>query len=298
MRADHWDLLAEFVLEGRAALDRAELDLGALVLDPGSPELPATVLRELHTIKGTSSLLGLAQVESAAHAGEELLCRVRDGSLQVTDEVVARLRRAVEEVRTLLLDVGTADGASGERSAGDLWEGMSDLVAHLAGRLGRQVELTTTGDVVLGRSLVEAVRGLVIHLVRNALDHGLEPPEARVAAGKPPAGRLRLHVRREVDEVVIEVGDDGRGIDLRHVAETAVARRLVTREELAAMAPGEVMDLVFRPGLSTASVVTEVSGRGVGMDVVRTGVERVGGSVELVSVPGEGTTCRLRVPVR
>ena len=179
-----------------------------------------------------------------------------------------------------------------------VWSKMPRIVRDLAHQLGREVELEMEGhDTELDRSLLEALKGPLAHLVRNALDHGLEPREVRVAAGKPQAGRLQLRAYHESGQVVIEITDDGAGIDPVKIGEAAVSRGVITREAYAGMEPREVLDLIFRAGFSTAAAVTNVSGRGVGMDVVRTNIERIGGSVDILSTVGTGTTCRVRIPL-
>ena len=181
---------------------------------------------------------------------------------------------------------------------GQVWSKMPRIVRDLAHQLGREVDLEMDGhDTELDRSLLEALKGPLTHLVRNSLDHGIEPPAARAAAGKPTAGRLLLRAYHESGQVVVEITDDGKGIDPRHIGDVAVRRGVVTREQLARMEPRDVLDLIFRPGFSTAEQVTNVSGRGVGMDVVRTSIERIGGSVDLTSTVGCGTTMRIRIPL-
>ncbi|HET9420227.1 MAG TPA: chemotaxis protein CheA [Nocardioides sp.] len=181
---------------------------------------------------------------------------------------------------------------------GQVWSKMPRVVRDLAHQLGREVDLRMEGhDTELDRSLLEALKGPLTHLVRNALDHGIEPPEERAAAGKPPAGSLCLRAYHESGQVVVEIADDGRGMDPVRIGEIALARGVVTPETLRRMEPRELLDLVFRPGFSTAATITNVSGRGVGMDVVRTNIDRIGGSVDLVSSPGAGTTVRVRIPL-
>lgn len=177
------------------------------------------------------------------------------------------------------------------------WSRFPRLVRTLGDRCGKQVRLQLAGsEIELERGVLAAIRDPLTHLVRNAVDHGIEPAEQRLAAGKPAHGTLRLQARSADGQVVIEVADDGAGIDLRAVGSDALARGLVTGDQLAGMTAAERAELVFQPGLSTARAVTRVSGRGVGMDVVKTNVESIGGSVEIDSVPGRGTVCRLRLP--
>ncbi|CAM3442441.1 chemotaxis protein CheA [Nocardioides dubius] len=181
---------------------------------------------------------------------------------------------------------------------GQVWAKMPRIVRDLANQLGREVTLLTEGhDTELDRSLLEALKGPLTHLVRNALDHGIEPPQQRLAAGKSATGTLSLRARHESGQVVVEIADDGRGLDHAKIAETAVRRGVITSEEASRMDAKELTGLLFRPGFSTAETVTNVSGRGVGMDVVRTNIERIGGTVDITSQPGHGTTCRVRIPL-
>jgi two-component system, chemotaxis family, sensor kinase CheA len=179
-----------------------------------------------------------------------------------------------------------------------IWQRLPRVVRDLGAQCGKTVELTMEGrETELDRSLLEAVKDPLTHLVRNAVDHGLEAPAVRVAAGKPAEGTLSLRAFHEGGQVVVEVADDGRGIDPAAVGAKALDNGLVTRDELAAMSERDIVDLVFRPGFSTAAEVTNVSGRGVGMDVVRTNIEKIGGTVDLSTAVGIGTTVRVRIPL-
>lgn len=181
---------------------------------------------------------------------------------------------------------------------GQVWSKMPRVVRDLSHQLGREVELVMEGhETELDRSLLEAVKDPLTHLVRNSLDHGIEPPEVRAAAGKPTRGTLSLRAYHESGQVVVEIADDGKGIDPERIAAVALERGLVTRDQLARMDAREVLGLIFRPGFSTAAAVSNISGRGVGMDVVRTNIERIGGSVDIASEPGRGTTTRVRIPL-
>ncbi|MGG5257726.1 chemotaxis protein CheW [Phycicoccus avicenniae] len=179
-----------------------------------------------------------------------------------------------------------------------VWAKFPRVVRDLATACGKDVALTMLGrETELDRGLVEAVRDPLTHLVRNAVDHGIETPETRISAGKPSTGTLVLRAYHESGRVVIELQDDGAGMDPARITAKAVERGIITAAQAAAMTPHEAYALVFRPGFSTAEAVTNVSGRGVGMDVVRTNIEAIGGTVELSSVPGKGTTCRLTLPL-
>ncbi|GEL47319.1 hypothetical protein CHO01_24350 [Cellulomonas hominis] len=179
-----------------------------------------------------------------------------------------------------------------------LWSKMPRMVRDVAAACHREVQLELSGgDTELDRSLLEAVKDPLTHLVRNAVDHGIEASEDRVAAGKAPKGVLSLRAYHASGQVVVEVADDGRGIDPEKIGAKAVQKGLRTTDQVAAMSAGDLLQLLFLPGFSTAEAVTNVSGRGVGMDVVRTKIESIGGAVDVESTVGRGTTWRLRIPL-
>jgi two-component system chemotaxis sensor kinase CheA len=181
---------------------------------------------------------------------------------------------------------------------GHLFGKFPRIVRDLGRTCGRQVRIEFEGQQTgLDKSLLEAVRDPLTHAVRNAVDHGIEPPEVRRLAGKPVEGVVRLRAFHQSGSVVIEVIDDGAGISTEQVLAKAIERGLVTPEQAASMSQREALQMLFVPGFSTAREVTNISGRGVGLDVVRANVEQVGGSVELESRLGSGTTMRMRVPL-
>ncbi|WP_423995633.1 ATP-binding protein [Halorubrum trapanicum] len=172
------------------------------------------------------------------------------------------------------------------------------LVRDISRDLDKRIDFEIEGDdVELDRTILTEMRDPLVHVLRNAVDHGIEPPEEREAAGKDPTGHVELSAERERDHVIIEVADDGGGLDPDQLREKAVDEGVKSREAVDAMEDDEAYDLVFHPGFSTAEEVTDVSGRGVGMDVVRTTARDLDGSVSVESDPGEGTTVRFRLPV-
>ena len=200
------------------------------------------------------------------------------------DSVTAELRESVMQARM--------------QPVGHLFNKFPRMVRDLAIQCGRQVRIVFEGqETGLDKSLLEAVRDPLTHAVRNAVDHGIEPPGERLKAGKPAEGVVRLRAFHQSGSVVIEVIDDGAGISTARVLAKAVERDLVTLEQADAMTQREALQMIFVAGFSTAKKVTNVSGRGMGMDVVRANVEKVGGSVELESRVGLGTTVRMRVPL-
>ena len=172
------------------------------------------------------------------------------------------------------------------------------MVRDLSQVLKKQVQLACEGrDTELDKSLLEAIKDPLMHAVRNAMDHGIEAPEVRAAAGKEPMGTLKVRAAQEGSHVIVEISDDGAGISVERIRQKAIERNVVTAERAGSMTERELLQLIFVPGFSTAAQVTNVSGRGVGMDVVRTNVERIGGKVEIESRVGNGTTLRLRIPL-
>ena len=396
------EIVREFLSESRENLDQLDRDLVRLEQDPGRPDLVASVFRTVHSLKGTSGLLGFGHLQDLAHAGEGLLVGVREGRAALTPAASAALLRMVDRVRELLGQIAR-DGTEGAVRGDDvvqeinallegrpscstlaqsapspiaprveppeasvrvdievldeltvlaeelalvrdevrvlasspqppgrlaeverrldrvatalhegvlrtrmqpiahLWTRLPRVVRDLGAQAGKQVRVRTEGrETSLDRAMLAAIKDPLTHLVRNAVDHGLEGPETRLAAGKPPTGTVTVRAGRcggDCAHVVLEVSDDGAGIDADRVAAAALRRGARTRAELAAMSYGERLRLVLLPGLSTAGSVTHLSGRGVGMDVVRANVESLGGTVEIESEPGRGTTCRLRIPV-
>lgn len=172
------------------------------------------------------------------------------------------------------------------------------VVRDLAVALGKQVRIEIDGeDVGVDKAVNEALAGPLLHLVRNAVDHGIETPAERATAGKPAEGNLRIRAFHEGGRVHVEISDDGRGIDRRRLVEKAVSTGLLSSDRAAGLSVREVFDLMFLPGLSTKGDVTSLSGRGVGLDVVRSSLEHVGGAVEVTSEPGRGCTFHLSVPL-
>jgi len=172
------------------------------------------------------------------------------------------------------------------------------VARDVAARSGKRVEVQIAGaELELDRAILDRLADPLAHLIRNAVDHGIEDPEARRRAGKPEAGRIEIEARRVKDSICIAVADDGRGIDLDSVRRKAVEAGLLHPDLAEDLAPQQLASLVFRPGLSTASRVSDISGRGVGMDAVKSTIESLGGQVEVATEPGQGTTTVLVVPV-
>ena len=178
------------------------------------------------------------------------------------------------------------------------WAKLPRTVRDLASQCGKQVRIEMEGgETELDRTLIEAIRDPLTHALRNAIDHGIESPSDRLAACKEAEGVIRLRAYHDSGQVHIEIADDGAGIRPDRVRAKAIERGVISADAAARMSDADLVRLVFQPGFSTAAVVTSVSGRGVGMDVVRSNIEKIGGQVDLTSVPGEGTTLRITIPL-
>ena len=392
------ELLPEFLaetLEGLAEADRALLHLERA---PGDQAILAILFRTIHTIKGSSAFLPLPRLGRLAHAAEDVLAALRDGTLTADPAAVSTVFAAIDRIRmivealdstgaepvgedgALIADLGalaeregaplpaqaaeTPEPAAGRSQAGqtirvnvsvietlmalvselvltrnqliqlarggedsrfegalqrlshltsDLQEGvmktrmqpighirdtLSRAVRDLAQELGKRIELVMVGaNTDLDRQVLDLMRDPLIHMVRNSADHGLEDTEGRKAAGKPSTGRITLNAYHEGGHVVIEVADDGAGLQTGRIRARAIAQGLATEDELAGMTEAQIQRFILKPGFTTAPRVSIVSGRGVGMDVVRANIERIGGSIALHSVAGRGTTFTIRIPL-
>jgi two-component system chemotaxis sensor kinase CheA len=181
---------------------------------------------------------------------------------------------------------------------GNAWNKLPRLVRDLSREMDKKIELIMLGaDTELDRQVLELIKDPLTHMVRNSGDHGLETPAERRAACKPETGHITLNAYHEGGHIIIEIADDGRGLPLDRIRAKVLANGLATEAELNAMTEAQLQRFIFRPGFSTASVVTAVSGRGVGMDVVKTNIEKIGGTIDLKTTPGSGTTFIIKIPL-
>ncbi len=271
---------------------------------PAPPPEPVQYNRRATDVPGGASQ---AATESTLRVDVELLNRMMNlvGELVLTRNQILQHNSVNHGFNTLArrLDMVTSDLRESVMKArmqpvSYIFQKFPRMVRDLCHICNKHVQLDMVGqETELDKSLLEAIKDPLIHAVRNAIDHGMEPEADRVAIGKPVEGTVRLRAIQEGGHVVIEVSDDGRGMDPKRILQKAVDKGLVPAENAENMSEREIFQLVFMPGFSTAEKVTNVSGRGVGMDVVRTNVEKIGGKVELDSALGKGTTLRLRIPL-
>ena len=272
-----------------AALQPGAEATAAAAADPSGKAMAAP-----RTIRLSVELLDrvMSGVSDMVLARNELARRLRestgdpavDGAFERLSGIIAEMREAITRTRMQRVE--------------NLFVALPRMVRDLSADLGKQVLVDIGGgDVELDREMIEMIRDPLTHIIRNAVDHGIEPPAQRLKAGKREIGLLSVSARQSGNQILIDVVDDGRGIDGGRLVEKALAAGTVGGAEAAAMGARERLALIFEPGLSTASEITAISGRGVGMDVVRSNIERIGGTVEVDSTLGGGTRMTLRVPL-
>ncbi len=459
------DILKDFLAEAKENLEELDQAFVELEQEPDNPELIKSIFRTIHTIKGTAGFFGYTTLEGIAHFAEDILSKLRDGVVQVNEEIIDMLLQAVDNIKAILAsleqegkepdDIAYLDfivdlrnfaekitkdsGASGgEKTSteeskekdsskeevkeekkqeavskeekkeeekkearateekkqetkveekksqtvqkkttpkkprpissahltethvrvdvqlldklmnlagelvlsrnrlaqiasqlnepelltanqrmslvvtelqeqimktrmqpvGNVFNKFPRIVRDLSHQANKQVQLRIEGaDTELDRSIIEVIKDPLTHMVRNSIDHGIEPPDIRVQRGKPPVGTLVMRAYHEGGQVIIEIQDDGAGIDPQKVKKKAIEKGILTPEQAENLSDRDALMLIFQPGFSTAEKVTNISGRGVGMDVVKTNIEKLGGAVDLQSEVGKGTTVRIKIPL-
>ena len=428
------EYIKDFLVETLEALAVLDNDLVRLEAEPNNASRISSIFRTLHTVKGTCGFLGLTQLGKVAHAGENVLGRMRDGALSPTPEVISAVLRCIDAIKditatlestgqegdrddsSLIAELDSfleADGgapvavsgdsdelaaafaatvapdrplppeivlvaepvkaASPEPAAearregtianqtirvgidlleglmttvselvlsrnqllqlarnekdspfvaplqrlsmitselqesvmktrmqpiGNAWSTLPRIIRDLGLELGKKIELVMEGaETELDRQVLELIKDPLTHMVRNAADHGLEPTADRLVAGKAETGRVWLTAFHEGGHIVIKIVDDGRGLNAEKIRRKAVDSGLTTEAEAAAMTDVQAFRFILRPGFSTAAAVTAISGRGVGMDVVRTNIERIGGTIDIESKVGAGSTFTIKIPL-
>ncbi|SNY15301.1 chemotaxis protein CheA [Paractinoplanes atraurantiacus] len=271
----------ERIDRGRADDPGGQVGTKILKVDQEKVDHLMELVGELNVAK--NGLTFLADSAEEEFGSRVLSRRIKD-QYSGLHRIAEELQAAVMDVRMLPLSVA--------------FSRFPRLVRDLSRRLGKNIELVMEGeDTMADKDVIEALADPLVHLVRNSLDHGIELPDERTAAGKPPQARITLSAVADGDAVVVEIADDGRGIDPVKVKRKAYEKGLISEEELESMGDQEAVELVFRAGFSTADQVSDLSGRGVGMDAVRASVEKLGGTVTMKSELGTGSVTRLRLPL-
>jgi two-component system chemotaxis sensor kinase CheA len=299
------DRIGEMISAIEAGEEFPDGDDSALIdgLEPGAESAATPVVTTIaeqargappRTIRLSVELLDrvMSTVSDMVLARNELARRLRetstdvsvDGAFERLSAIIAEMRDAITRTRMQRIE--------------NLFVALPRMVRDLSAELGRQVLVDIEGgDVELDREMIEMIRDPLTHIIRNAVDHGIETPAERLKAGKREIGILSVSARQSGNQILIDIQDDGRGIDGSKLVDKAISAGLVDKKEAAKLAPREQLALIFEAGLSTAKEVTAISGRGVGMDVVRSNIERIGGIVEVDSTLGLGTRMTLRVPL-
>ncbi len=328
------DLISDFVCEAAAAL--AGLQAGLVRISAGrlDADTAADMLRRLHGLRGVCGFVGFTRAEALAQAGEAVLSAASRGpaspaTVAVLGELVERLgiifaaggdlrsepdgddQALVAALESAALDVGrpgveaarppalpsALSSSPPDRRARAPWAGLDVLARSLGDRLGKRIDLTVGGDNLrIAPEAVGPLRTALIALVRNACDHGIESPAERRAAGKPPLAVIELSVQHAAEGAGIELRDDGRGVDPERIRACCVAAGRLDRAAAAALDEAQSQALIFLPGVTTAGAVTALSGRGLGLELVRHELESLGGAVDLASTPGKGACFMLSLP--
>ncbi|QNN65942.1 chemotaxis protein CheA [Sphingomonas rhizophila] len=270
-----------------AAKIEAAATADAAVKTPSTAAAPRTIRLSVELLdrvmSGVSDMV-LARNELARRLREAPGDVAVDGAFERLSGIIAEMRDAITRTRMQRIE--------------NLFVALPRMVRDLSAELGKQVLVDIEGgDVELDREMIEMIRDPLTHIIRNAIDHGIETPIERLKAGKREIGLLSVSARQSGNQILIDIVDDGKGIDGKKLVEKAVANGVLSKEDAAGLSPRDRLALIFEAGLSTAKAVTAISGRGVGMDVVRSNVERIGGVVEVDSTPGSGTRMTLRVPL-
>lgn len=280
---------------------------------PAAPPPPAPATPAAVALQPAQPAQVAAPVKANAHETVRIDVTLLDRLMDLAGELVLTRNQVLQTQRTL--DDASLNAAAQRlnlvtaalqeeimlmrmQPIDTLFSKLPRMVRDIAAQCKKRVQIEiSANDTELDRTLLEAVKDPLLHLLRNAIDHGIELPEQRLAAGKAQDGMVSVKAVHQSSQVLIEISDDGSGIPVERVREKAIAAGLLSRERAAAMTRSELTQLIFLPGLSTAQAVTNVSGRGVGMDVVKTNVERLGGTIEVETESGRGTVFRLRLPL-
>jgi two-component system chemotaxis sensor kinase CheA len=306
------------ILMEQAGVTPAEILRAAETQNQGDPRRLGEILVEQGAVKPADIVDALRVQSSRAHTAASdstirvdvaLLDKVMNlvGELVLARNQVLQIANRAKDTSLLAasqrLNLITTELQAGVMKTrmqpiGNIWGQFPRTVRDVALGCGKEVVIEMEGkETELDKTIIEAIKDPLTHLVRNSVDHGIELPEARVKAGKDRAGRLTLRAFHEGGQVNIEISDDGGGLNVERIRKKAVERGLISAEQAARLPEREIFNLIFLPGFSTAEKITNVSGRGVGMDVVKTNVEKIGGTVEVQSTLGQGTTVRVKIPL-
>jgi len=215
-----------------------------------------------------------------------------DGNMDKLENVIQQMKKCHQRLEEVLMDIRIC-------TVENVFSRFPRLVRELTRRSGKKVDFTMEGNTIkMDKAIIEKIVDPIIHLLRNAVDHGIEPVSEREQKGKNLTGHIQLSVEKNNDHIVISVKDDGRGINIDKVRKAALSRGMVTEQALSQLNDKDTLQMIFKPGFSTADVISEISGRGIGMDVVKTNVERLGGTVEIETAENQGTKISMIIPAK
>ncbi len=283
--------------EGGGSARKAELPVPAPATEAaqtGSGEADQTIRVETSRLDNVMNLVGelvLGRNRLVRLSGEQRGDIDPEHRLKEIAEAVAQLSRVTTDLQLAVIKTRM-------QPIRKVLGKFPRMVRDLSRKMGKEVRLELSGEETeLDKSVIEEIGDPLVHIIRNAIDHGLEMPDERAAGGKPTEGVVRIGAYQEGNSIVIEVSDDGKGIDVGRVREKAIEKKLISGGDAERMSEGELVNLIFLPGFSTAEKVTDVSGRGVGMDVVRTNINKINGTVEVRTTQGAGSTFVIRLPL-
>jgi two-component system chemotaxis sensor kinase CheA len=279
------------VVDALTTVAHPDVASAASPMPPAAQEISARDISEHQFIK-----IQVDRLDQLIDLVGELVIAGATATLVAKKKQDARYREAAEAIAGLVGQIRDAALAFRMVRMNEIFQRFPRVIRETASALGKEVTLVMTGeDTELDKSMMEKIANPLMHLVRNAVDHGIESTEARLAAGKVKKGTITLHARNESGSIVIEISDDGKGMDSQKIMEKAIEKGLLQPGQL--LTPAEILNMVFAPGFSTAEKVTAISGRGVGMDVVKKNIDELHGTVTIHSVPGAGTTMHIRLPM-
>ena len=251
-----------------------------------------------HSVSESAIRVDVVQLDKLMNLVGELVLARNQIVQNATQLDPAALLTAAQRLNLITTELQESVMKTRMQPIGNIWGKFPRIVRDLSAELHKQVKLEMFGnETELDRTIIESIKDPLTHVIRNSIDHGIETPEKRLAKGKPAEGTLVLRAFHEGGQVNIEIVDDGAGISVERVKAKAIERQLISVEHAARMSDREAMNLIFAPGLSTAEKVTNVSGRGVGMDVVKTNIEKIGGSIDVKSERDRGTTLKIKIPL-
>jgi two-component system chemotaxis sensor kinase CheA len=296
------DRIGELVeaIDAGVGLDDAQEDLLIAALDEDAQPAARAAEVVVHRAASRSVRLHVELLDRMMNGMSEMVLARNELARRLRDSaaVEPRVEAALERLSHTVAEMRDTVTRTRMQKIDALFSALPRIVRDTAGGLGKHVTLHIDGsDVELDREMIEVMRDPLVHIIRNAIDHGIESPAARAKAGKRETGRLEVSARQSGNQILVEIADDGAGIDIARVVAKAVACGLVDEREAAAMPPQARSELIFAPGLSSRDEVTAVSGRGVGMDVVRANIEQIGGRITLANRPGHGLTISIQMPL-